>query len=170
MTSAELLVEAFHRVRDGVHDVLDGLGPQDLIVRVDPQANTVAWLVWHLARVQDDHIADVAGHKQVWHEGGWADRFELPFDPDATGYAQSSVDVAEVRPSSIDLLTGYLDEVHARTCEYVGGLADKDLERVVDDSFDPPVTLGTRLVSIIADDLQHLGQAAYVRGLIERAA
>lgn len=168
MTSAELLAEAFRRIEQGVHETLDGLGPAELVARVDPQANTIAWLVWHLARVQDDHVAEVAGHKQVWHEGGWVDRFELPFKPEATGFGQSAVDVGAVQPTSPDLLLGYFDEVHARTIEYVESLTDRDLERVVDDSWDPPVTLGTRLTSVVSDDLQHVGQAAYIRGVVSR--
>jgi DinB superfamily len=169
MTSAELLAEAFRRIEQGVHATLDGLGPTELTARVDPQANTIAWLVWHLTRIQDDHVADVADRKQVWHEAGWVERFDLPFSPDATGYGQSSVDVGEVRPSSVDLLLGYFDEVQARTLEYVEQLSDRDLERVVDDSWDPPVTLGTRLISVISDDLQHVGQASYVRGVASRS-
>ncbi|HVW81386.1 MAG TPA: DinB family protein [Mycobacteriales bacterium] len=175
MTSAELLAEAFNRIQQEVHSTLEGLGPRELAERVDgerthPQANTIAWLVWHLTRVQDDHVADVAGRKQVWHEGGWVDKFGLPFDREATGYGQNSVDVGAVKPQSADLLVGYYDEVHARTLEYVEQLSDRDLERVVDDSYDPPVTLGTRLISVISDDLQHIGQAAYVRGLLTREA
>ncbi|HWA67039.1 MAG TPA: DinB family protein [Mycobacteriales bacterium] len=173
MNSAELLAEAFNRVQQGVHSTLDGLGPRELAARVDadrehPEANTIAWLIWHLTRVQDDHVADVAGRKQAWHEGGWLEKLDLPFDQDATGYGQNPMDVAAVRPRSADLLVDYYDAVHERTLDYVGQLGDRDLERVVDDSFDPPVTLGTRLMSVIVDDLQHLGQAAYVRGLLTR--
>lgn len=171
MTStAEVLADAFNRVQEGVHRVLDGLGSTELATRIDPTANTIAWLVWHLSRIQDDHISGVANGKQVWHEGGWVERFGLPFDPDATGFGQSSTDVAEVRPSSVDLLQDYYDAVHQRTIEFVSGLRDNDLERVVDENWDPPVTLGTRLVSVVSDDLQHVGQAAFIRGVIERAS
>jgi uncharacterized damage-inducible protein DinB len=166
MTSAELLADAFQRVQQQVHAVLDGLGVAEMTARVGPEANTIAWLVWHLTRIQDDHVADVASRKQVWHESGWAKRFDFPFDPDATGYGQSTVDAAAVKPEAAQQLVEYYDEVHDRTIGYVEGLKDSDLDRVVDDSWDPPVTLGTRLVSVISDDLQHVGQAAYARGVI----
>ncbi|HVY10046.1 MAG TPA: DinB family protein [Mycobacteriales bacterium] len=168
MTSAELLAQAFDRIQQLVHQALDGIGSRELTARIDPDANTIAWLVWHLTRVQDDHVAEVAGHRQVWHEGGWADKFGLPFDPDATGYGQSSTDVGQVAPSSIEPLISYHDAVYERTRDYVAGLTDSDLERVVDESWDPPVTLGTRLISVISDDLQHIGQASYVRGVVTR--
>lgn len=166
MTSAELLVDAFDRVRETVHEVVDGLTPDELAFRVDPQANSVAWLVWHLTRVQDDHISDVAGAEQVWTADDWAERFGLA--ETATGYGDQTDDVARVRVESGDVLTGYYDVVHERTIRFVEQLTDADLPRIVDTSWDPPVTLGVRLVSVINDDTQHVGQAAFVRGIIER--
>lgn len=168
MRSADILVDAFSRVRKVVHQAVSGLSPDELAFRVDGSANSVAWLAWHLTRVQDDHVADVMGTEQVWTSQGWTDRFALPFAVAATGYGHGSAEVAAVRVRSGNLLTGYYDAVHDRTIAYVGGLTDEDLDRVVDTSWDPPVTLGVRLVSVISDDLQHAGQAAYVRGIIER--
>ena len=170
MTSADLLVDAFGRIRGVVHEVVRGLTPDQLAFRLDREANSVAWLVWHLTRIQDDHVADAARTEQVWTGGGWAERLGLPFDAAATGYGHTAADVAAVRVGSGDLLTGYHDAVHDRTVAYVGGLADGDLTRIVDESWDPPVSLGVRLVSVVSDDLQHAGQAAFVRGVLQRRA
>lgn len=168
MTSAELLVDAFGRVREAVHDAVSGLTAEQLAFRADSHANSIAWLVWHLTRVQDDHIADVANTEQAWTSGGWSERFGLPFRPLATGYGHRSDDVAALQVPSADLLTGYHDAVHEQTIAFVRRVADSDLSRVVDEAWDPPVTLGVRLISVVSDDLQHAGQAAFVRGLIER--
>jgi uncharacterized damage-inducible protein DinB len=168
MTSADLLVDAFSRIRQTVHRVLDGLTPEDLGYRVDGHTNSIAWLVWHLTRVQDDHVAAVAGVEQVWTSDQWIDRFGLPFDRRATGYGHSGTEVGQVRVESASLLAGYHDAVSERTTRYVAGLVDADLDRVVDRSWDPPVTLGVRLISVISDDLEHVGQAAFVRGLLAR--
>ncbi|NNM48218.1 mycothiol transferase [Knoellia koreensis] len=170
MTLGELLVDSFTRIRDGAHDVVEGLTPQQLATRPTPRANSIAWLVWHLTRVQDDHIADVAGHEQVWTADGWADRFGLPFDAAETGYGMSADEVGQVTGLTAEQLTGYLDAVHDKTVAYVRDLSGDDLGRVVDERWDPPVTLGVRLVSIVNDDQQHVGQAAFVRGLIEDGA
>lgn len=167
MNSADLLVDAFGRIQEAVHEAADGLGPDELAARLDDEANSIAWLVWHLTRIQDDHIADVAGTEQIWTAQGWSERFGLPFPARATGYGHSPADVAAVRVDSADLLTGYYDAVHENTVAYVKGLRNADLGRVVDESWTPPVTLGVRLVSVIADDLQHAGQATFVRGLVE---
>ena len=167
-TSAELLTDAFGRIREAVHDAVDGLSPEQLSWRADPASNTIAWLVWHLTRIQDDHIADVAQTKLVWTTQGWMERFGLPFRPRATGYGHTAEDVAAVRVKSPDLLIGYHDAVSDQTIKYVSGLTDADLDRIVDTRWDPPVTLGVRLISVIADDLQHAGQAAFLRDIIER--
>jgi uncharacterized damage-inducible protein DinB len=155
-------------VHDVVHSVLDGLDEDALTARLDPDANSIAWLVWHLTRVQDDHVAEVAGTEQVWTRDGWAERFGLPFDPGTVGYGQSSDEVGQVRGVTAEQLAGYFDAVHAATSAYVGALRDADLDRVVDTRWDPPVTLAVRLVSVISDDLQHAGQAAFVKGVLAR--
>jgi hypothetical protein len=168
MGSAEILVDAFGRIREVVHQVVNGLTPDELGFRVDGKANSIAWLVWHLTRIQDDHVADVAQTEQVWTAGGWATQFGLPFDSSATGYGHDTDDVAAVRVRSGGLLTGYYDAVHDRTIRYVERLTDADLARIVDRSWDPPVSLGVRLVSVISDDLQHAGQAAFIAGVVQR--
>ncbi|WP_279494727.1 mycothiol transferase [Actinocrispum wychmicini] len=166
MTSAQLLIDAFGRVRDVVHEVVDGLTAEQLAYRVDEDANSIAWLVWHLTRIQDDHIAEVADTAQVWTAKGWFDRFGLPLDPTDTGYGHTSDQVAQVRVPAGDLLTGYHDEVYAETVAYIKDLRDDDMPRIVDYNWDPPVTLGVRLISVISDDLQHAGQAAIVKGIL----
>jgi hypothetical protein len=163
---ADLLAEAYGRLPDLGRTAVEGLTPAQLSTRVGGSGNSVAWLLWHLTRVQDDHVSEVAGQEQLWTAGGWHARFGLPFDAAETGYRHGPDDVAAVRVESPDLLTGYLDAVVERSLAYVRSLSPGDLDRVVDESWDPPVTLGVRLVSVLDDDLQHLGQAAYARGLL----
>jgi uncharacterized damage-inducible protein DinB len=168
VTVAEMLRDLFERVETNVHGAVEGLDADALTHRVDGTANSIAWLVWHLTRVQDDHVAEVAGREQTWTADGWVQRFGLPFDAAATGYGHGDDEVAAVRVDA-DLLLGYHDAVHARTLEYVDGLTETDLDRVVDRRWEPPVTLGVRLISVADDDIQHSGQAALVRGIVERA-
>jgi len=169
MSSAtDLLLDGLSRVQETVHAVLDGADEAVLTARLDPDANTIAWLVWHLTRVQDDHVAEVAGTEQRWTAGGWSERFGLPFPAAAHGYGHTSADVAAVRGVSAADLAAYYDDVHAATEAYLHALSDDDLSRVVDTRWDPPVTLAVRLVSVINDDTQHAGQAAFVRGVLDR--
>jgi uncharacterized damage-inducible protein DinB len=168
MTSAELLVDAFGRVRESVHAAVAGLTTDQLGFRVDGTSNSISWLVWHLTRIQDDHIADTAGTGQAWTEQGWAGRFALPFPPEATGYGHDTDEVAALGATSADLLSGYHDATYERTIAYVSTLTDADLPRVVDTRWNPPVTLAVRLISVVNDDLQHAGQAALLRGILHR--
>ncbi|MFD9357024.1 DUF664 domain-containing protein [Streptomyces sp. NPDC060031] len=168
MKGTEVLADAFGRIRDVVHDAVEGLSAEQLNARLDPGANSIAWLVWHLTRIQDDHVADAGGLEQVWSAQGWADRFALPLPAGATGYGHTARQAGTVRVDSGELLLGYFDAVHAQTGQFLRGVAAADLDRVVDEAWDPPVTLGVRLVSVIGDALQHAGQAAFVRGVLTR--
>jgi hypothetical protein len=168
MTINELVLDCFGRIREAVTDLLDGLTPGQLDYQPQPGSNTIAWLVWHLTRIQDDHVAAAAaGIEQVWLADGWCERFGLPLERLDHGYGHTAEQVAVVRASP-ELLGGYHEAVFEQTARFVAGLGETDLDRIVDRRWDPPVTLGVRLVSVIADDLQHAGQAAYLRGLSER--
>ncbi|MBG6191016.1 hypothetical protein IWX64_001970 [Arthrobacter sp. CAN_A212] len=170
MTSTEILEEAFGRMPDAIRRAVSGLDADQLMVRPtatgNGKGNSVAWLIWHLTRVQDNHIADAAQLPELWLREGWAERFGLDLDPADTGYGHSSSQVEKVRPASAELLVEYYDAVHSRTLEYIAGLGEVDLDRILDASWDPPVTLRVRLVSVVEDCMQHAGQAAYVRGLL----
>ena len=168
MRSNELLLYAYGQIQETLRRAVGGLSPDELTRRIGPEANTIGWLAWHLVRVQDDHVAEVADVEQVWTADGWVGRFGLPFPPRATGYGFSSEEVAQVRVPSAELLLDYAGAVHDRTAQFLRGLSDADLDTVVDTRWDPEVTLGVRLVSVLSADLQHVGQAAFLRGLLPR--
>ena len=167
MDISALLADSLGRVRDQVVDLVAGLDIDQLAWRPDDGANSMAWLLWHLTRVEDDHIAEVAGTEQVWTAAGWYARFALPFPPEVHGWGQTADEVAHVRVGG-DLLAGYHAATATRAIEYVGTLTPADLDRIVDERWDPPVSLGVRLVSVVNEVNQHVGQVAYLRGLIER--
>jgi uncharacterized damage-inducible protein DinB len=166
MEIAPLLLDLFGRIPPLAEAAVEGLDAEQLHQAPEPGANTIGWLVWHLTRVQDHHVSELLGTEQVWAGGDWARRCGLEPDPSDTGYGHSAEEVRTVQPESADVLLGYLGAVNARTTTMLEGLTPDDLDRVVDRRWDPPVTLGVRLVSIADDCLQHVGQAAYVRGLL----
>ncbi|MFK4148808.1 DinB family protein [Streptomyces sp. NPDC004065] len=170
MHAKDILIDGYGRIREEVHAVVDGLPAERLNHRPAADVNSISWLVWHLTRVQDDHVADAFGLDQVWLSQGWEKRFGLDLGRRDTGYGHSPAKVARVRVDSGELLTGYYDAVHEQTLTALRSLTAKDLERVVDERWDPPVTLGVRLVSVLSDDLQHVGQAAYLKGLLRSTA
>ncbi len=176
MSGSVFFIESVNRGQELVANVVEGLTEEELAHRVDAGANSIAWLIWHLSRVEDDHVAAAAealgrtsGTDQVWLAEGFVRRFGLPFADTEIGYGQSSADVAKVTGLSGSLLAEYYDAVHARTVGFLQSLSEDDYDVVVDERWDPPVTLGVRLVSVVGDTTQHVGQAAFVRGLVERA-
>ena len=161
----ELLRDAFTRLIEHVDDLTGGLTDEVSAYRPTPSANSIAWLLWHSARVQDIQLAHVAGVEQVWTRDGWVDRFGLDLPRGDSGYGHSAAAVVKVRAST-ELLAGYYRGVHKLTLEYLAGITVAELDRVVDTHWDPPVTAGVRLISIVDDSLQHVGQALFVRGLV----
>lgn len=165
MTPADVYIDLLERVADNGAAAVEGLTEDQLAERPTPDANSIAWLVWHAARVQDAQLAALAGAEQVWSSQGWVERFGLDLDPSDHGYGHSSEQVGKVRASA-ELLTDYLRATHEASVAYLRTLDESDLDDVVDDSWDPPITRGVRLVSIVDDDAQHVGQAAYLRGVL----
>jgi uncharacterized damage-inducible protein DinB len=166
MDIAQLLLDLYGRIPPLAADAVDGLRADQLSQAPRPGTNTIAWLVWHTARVQDHHVGELLHAEQVWVSGPWAARCGLEPDPTNTGYGHGPAEVEAVRPEEADVLLGYLGAVQARTTTFLEGLTPDRLDKVVDKRWDPPVTLGVRLNSVADDGLQHLGQAAYVRGLL----
>ncbi|GAA4882095.1 mycothiol transferase [Serinicoccus chungangensis] len=163
----DLLVDGFSRVEEGVGAVVDGLSPEQLRWRPDDEANPAGWLLWHLLRQQDAQLAPLLGREQAWDQG-WRERFDLPYPPDAMGYGQDPAEVGRFALDDPQLLVGYAGAVHELTRRLVDGLDAPGMARVLDDSYDPPVTVGVRLCSVLEDALKHLGQAEYVAGLVRR--
>jgi hypothetical protein len=159
-----LLRDSFTRLIEHVEALTDGLTDEIAYFRPTANANSISWLIWHSARQHDLQLADIARTDQVWFRDGWVDRFGLDLPREAMGYGHSPDEVGRVRVSA-DLLAGYYHGVHKATLEYIASVTSEELDRIVDERWDPPVTAGVRLVSIVDDSAQHLGQAAYVRGI-----
>lgn len=160
----EILRDSLTRLIAHVEEITDDLPDEVAFFRPTPAANSISWLIWHSARVQDAQFAHLAGIEQVWFTGDWVARFALDLPRDAHGYGHTAADVGKVRVPA-DLLAGYYHAVHTMSLAYVASVTAEELSRIVDENWNPPVTASVRLVSIIDDCAQHLGQAAYVRGI-----
>ena len=165
MDVSGLLLDLYGRIPPLVEEAVQGLDPELLTRAPSPGANTIAWLAWHVGRVEDHQISELRGEEQLWAGGDWARRFGLEPDPNDTGYGHSREQAAAVRPQAPEVLLEYVHAADARTRRFLEGLTGGDLDRIVDERWDPPVTMGVRLVSIADDCIQHAGQAAYLRGL-----
>ncbi|MCH7594887.1 MAG: DUF664 domain-containing protein [Chloroflexi bacterium] len=168
MEGNEILIDAYTRIQELVHRSADGLTQEQLAYRPEEGSNSIAWLIWHLTRIQDGHLAAATGQDEAWVTEGWADRFGMPSDTSVNGQGDGPAEVAALRPDGPEVLLGYHDAVVDRTRAYLQKVDGAELERIIDRSYDPPVSVGVRLVSVISDNTQHAGQARYLRGMIER--
>ena|SRR5712691_3785113 len=167
MDCKDLLIDGLGRVEENMRMTLDGLSAEQLAFRPAEHANSIGWLAWHLTRVQDDHVSELAGRPQAWVADGWHARFGKAADPSDTGFGYGPDQVASLRPDGSQVLLEYYAAVHQRSLEYLEKVSCDDLDRIIDPNWDPPVTAGVRLVSVVDDCAQHVGQMAYIRGLIE---
>jgi uncharacterized damage-inducible protein DinB len=167
MDCRDFVIDGLGRVEESMRMTLDGLSAEQLAFRPAEHANSIGWLAWHLTRVEDDHVSDLANTPQAWIADGWHARFNRPSNKHDTGYGHGPTEVAILRPESPQVLLDYYAAVHERSIDYLNRLTCEDMDRVVDTRWNPPVTVGVRLVSVVNDTTQHVGQMAYMRGLIE---
>lgn len=169
MQTLDVIRDSLGRVHELIPAILDGLSGDDLLWRPDPEANSIGWLVWHLTRIEDDHLAHLGGVEQAWTADGWYQRFGLPYLKQAHGFRMTPVEVGAFNVTETSLLNGYAAATWAQTQAVLASVGDDRLDEVIDSRYTPPVTVGVRLVSVLVETAQHIGQAGYVRGLRERS-
>lgn len=168
MEPKDVIIEGFERIRGLLTRTLADLTVEQLTFKPHPEANTIAWLTWHLTRVQDNHLSQMVERQPLWIADGWHAKFGKAADPKETGMGHGPDQVAAIRPDGPRLLLDYHQAVYEQSVRTVQALSAADMDRVLDDPrFNPPPTVGVRLVSVLSDNLQHAGQAAYVRGCVE---
>jgi len=168
MEAKDIVLDALERVRGLLHRTLDGLTLEESHRQPRSDANSIAWLAWHLTRVQDTSVSGLMAQEPVWISQGWYAKFDMEADADNDGFGHTPEQVAAFRAPSIEVLLGYHDDVAERSKGYVLGLAAADFDRTLNQpQWQPLPTVGVRLVSVLSDNLQHAGQAAYLRGLFQ---
>ncbi|HEY7166615.1 MAG TPA: DinB family protein [Candidatus Binatia bacterium] len=167
MESAGLVLDALGRVREMVREALKDLSADELLAPPKPH---IAWLTWHIARVQDANFSGLIAKPQLWISGGWHARFRMPPDPKdyGSGHRQTPAQVDAFTVTDKGLLLGYHDAVFARTKEYLSTVTNADLNRVLNEpQYQPLPTLSIRLASVINCNTRHAGQIEYLRGLVK---
>jgi len=162
----QMMTDGYTRVSQALRRALTGLTQEELDRRPSGDTNSIGWLAWHLTRVQDNHFADLIGEEQLWIRDSWHARFGRLADAGDIGWGHTPEQVAAFRSPDVDTLLAYHEAVAERSKAYFGTLTAEDLDRELDEpQYQPLPTVGVRIVSILSDNLQHAGQAAYLRGL-----
>lgn len=165
MDALDLLRDLTSRPRDAAERLRPDLNPVTLNARPGGHDNSVAWLLWHSGREIDAQLAGLSGEEQLWTAQGYAERFDLGSEGDGIGYGHTPEQARRILVGDADLLLGYLDATLEAVLAYLDRLTADDLADVIDEEWDPPVTRGARLISIVDDAIQHLAQAAYALGM-----
>jgi hypothetical protein len=164
----QLIMEVYRRMYREYESILEGLTPGELNRRPSPGANPVGWILWHAARSLDRTVGDVILGEQLWIKDGWHSRFNLPESYRDTGYGHTDAEVDSIRIPDAQTLLDYYKAVMDVTLDYIENLSEADLDKECEFSVEPgarrPVYL--RIVANIYDS-HHIGQAAYVKGLIK---
>lgn len=162
--ATEALADLARRPLDAAEALRPKLVPE--LLNAHPHHdNSIAWLLWHAAREIDAQIADLSGGEPVWTAQGFAGRFDFDRPASSIGYGDGPDEARGVVCDDADLLIEHLRAAVDAQLAYLAGLDDTALDEVIDESWDPPVTRASRLVSVSADAVAHVGQAAYVAGL-----
>lgn len=165
MESGEFITGLFERIVQVLETALEGLNEEEINRQPDPACNSIGWLVWHLTRVQDMFISRLTDKEQVWITGKWYEKFGREANPRDAGYGHTPEDLAGFKAPDVKTLMDYHQATLEKTRQYTGKLTGEELSREIDDPRTPVVA--ARLTAFISDNLQHAGQAAYLRGWIK---
>jgi hypothetical protein len=159
----------FLQISQELEEVIAGLTIDELNQRPAHGCNSIGWLVWHLTRSHDRNTSEIIGEEQVWIKNKWYAKFNRPPDPKDTGYGHTLEDVELFKSPDGKIILGYHWAVVKQIERYVNSkLSTGELEREYrSPTLHVVYTVHTRLVGEISEGLQHVGQAAYVRGLIK---
>ena len=168
MDAKDIVLDALERIRSSLHRTLDDLTLEEVHQQPQSDVNSIAWLAWHLTRVQDTSIAGLMGEEHLWVSHGWHAKFDMEPDSANDGFGHTPEQVSTFRVPSTETLLDFHDHVCERSKAYVARLEAEDFNRTLNEpQWQPLPTVGVRLVSVISDNLQHAGQAAYLRGMLQ---
>jgi len=144
--------------------VIEGLTSAEIRWQPTLHTNHIAWLVWHMARVEDVWVSRLRRRPAVWQADGWADRFHM--DPTSSGAGQTMEDVRAMPEIPLADLMAYFDAVRAVTRDYLDQATDADLSQEY-----PHPRLGLRtgiwiVGHLLVEESQHVGQVALLRGMM----
>jgi len=163
----EILINSYEDIHGEMKRVFKGLTKDDLGWQPKPDCNSIGWLAWHLLRVEDNQVAYLFDEEQLWIKDGWHSKFDRPADAKDVGFGNTPKQVAEFKSPDIQLFLDYSEAIFKRIKNHFLSMSAADLDQPLNQYWGKtPVKLGWRLISVLEDCFQHIGQIAYVRGLL----
>ncbi len=156
------LNEAFDKLKRA----LDGLSEDELHWRPALESNTIDWMVWHMARVEDNWVnVRLRESESIWDRDGWAERCGVEV-PD-NGYGQSAEEIRAIPPFNVPLVMDYYAAVRQGTTDYFENeMQEEDLNKEVPHARYDPINYAWVLGHLLCEEAEHLGQIEYLRGMM----
>ena len=150
---------------DGLKKAVDGLSPTELRWQPTLASNPISWIVWHMARVEDRWVNQVLRKDvELWIRDGWHERFGM--SEEAHGYGETENQVRAMPDVAMSDTLAYFDSVRQSTLAHLEQMTSADLAVIYSHPRRTGLTGAWILGHILVEEGQHLGQVAYIRGMI----
>jgi len=164
LKAVDLIKMSLEENRDYIARAIKDLSPDELAWRPKPHSNNIAFLLWHLARVEDLWINRlILGGKSMYETDGWYKKFKTPAQDSGFGYDQAKLAAWPV--PTPELLQSYTAAVREKTLAFLKTTDEKKLDEPKDFILNK-ATVGWALSHLISEIGEHSGQIGYLRGVM----
>jgi len=130
MAAIDFMRTTLEFVHRGFAGAGEGLDDGQLHFVPEGQSHSIAWCMWHAARIEDLFFQQIfQGKPSEWDTGGWAAKTGLPEKGFGTG--QSTEDAAQIHFASLDAFKEYQAKVAGLSMAFLDSLDDEGLKREV---------------------------------------
>lgn len=166
MSDMQLLCDLLDRAQERFLETINQMTVEELNQMPDPLIKSVSWLTWHTAKMLDQQVSQLNEEEALYFTQAWVDRFAFDLPKNTEDWKHSPEEAKKVIITDKELLIDYLKLTIKVSKNYLSQLDADTLEDIIDQSWNPAVTRGVRLVSTVDDALMHSGQAVYTRRLV----
>jgi uncharacterized damage-inducible protein DinB len=175
MDLREYAIQSMERVRQNTLNMIKGLTAAQLKWQPGPEANNIAFLLFHTFRVDDWYFNRwVAGGQELWEREGWPKRWRLPTPHEqassafSTGHSWTPQQVASWVPPPLGEMLEYATAVRKSAIEVIRTL---ELNRLQEQPRPdrPEWTVANYLQNGTIHEAQHQAQIDFILGLMKTA-
>ena len=166
MEISEFILKSLEESKGDVDRAIKTLSPDELSFQPKPHSNSIVFLIWHLARVEDLWINKVLkGTQEIYETDGWYKRFGTA-DWKDNGIGFDIQKLTTWPAPKMELLQAYAAAVRAKTRDYLGTLKAGNLDETRELRWGSG-KVGSVLSHLITEVSEHSGQIGYIKGILK---
>lgn len=163
MEAKEVIIKSLGQSRRFLLNALDELTQEEVAWSPNPECNSIAFILWHIARLEDVFINSVIqGERELYEKEGWREKLGTPTGDTGTRYTEEMLRVWPV--PEMEVLQGYADSVREKTLVFLESIPPEKLSEVPRPDRSPD-TMGALLGGLSTEIAMHVGQICYLRGV-----